>query len=160
MEKNGTPWNNYSKTSSVYITGETKHYAYPFTMNDPTDLQARFVVNAGKSNINFSMDNISVREVVTNLSASSEPVDQVELDCFPNPSSNTLYITCYLEQASTTTLQVYNISGQQVETIDFGIRGAGQNEFIYNTTGLSNGIYLIQMKTDTASKYKKIIISN
>ena len=79
MEKNGTPWNNYSKTSSVYITGETKHYSYPFKMNDPTDLQARFVVNAGKSDINFSIDNISVREAVTTHSESSEPLDQAEL---------------------------------------------------------------------------------
>ena len=129
-------------------------------MNDPTDLKARFIVNAGKSDIGFSINNVSVRESVHSNSVSPEPVDQVELDCFPNPSSKSLFISYYLEQSSAVVLYVYKLSGQLVETIDLGIRGAGRNEFIYNTSWLSNGTYLIRLKTGIENRYKKIIIVN
>ena len=57
-----SPWTNYSKIGPTYITTQKNHYTYTFTMEEPSDSNARVVINTGRYNIDVYIDNISLKE--------------------------------------------------------------------------------------------------
>ncbi|MBN1999756.1 aryl-sulfate sulfotransferase, partial [candidate division KSB1 bacterium] len=57
-----SPFNNYSKSTYYSLKRTTTHYTWDFTMEDPTDLNARVVFNMGNSNTGVYLDNISVKK--------------------------------------------------------------------------------------------------
>ena len=59
-----SPWTNYSKIGYSYITPNPTHFRYPFTMQDPSDYEARVVFNAGTSNDDVYIDNVSLITVL------------------------------------------------------------------------------------------------
>jgi len=59
-----SPWTNYSKIGYSEITPNPKHFSYPFTMQDPSDYNARVVFNAGTSDIDVYIDNVSLFAVL------------------------------------------------------------------------------------------------
>jgi hypothetical protein len=59
-----SPWTNYSKIGYSSITPNPKHFRYPFTMQDPSDYNARVVFNAGTSNFDVYIDNVSLITVL------------------------------------------------------------------------------------------------
>ncbi|MBN2590715.1 MAG: aryl-sulfate sulfotransferase [Sedimentisphaerales bacterium] len=58
-----SPWRNYSGIGPTYITTEPQHFKYTFTMNDATDMNSRVVINAGDSDIDVYLDNVSLKTV-------------------------------------------------------------------------------------------------
>lgn len=59
-----SPYVNYSQ-STYYNLGRTnKHFTWEFTMEDPSDLNARVVFNMGTSTAPVYLDNISVRQKI------------------------------------------------------------------------------------------------
>ena len=59
-----SPWTNYSKIGYSSITPNRKHFRYPFTMQDLSDYNARLVFNAGASDIDVYIDNVSLINVL------------------------------------------------------------------------------------------------
>ena len=59
-----SPWTNYSKIGYSSITPNMSHFRYPFTMQDSSDYNARVVFNAGTSDIDVYIDNISLITVL------------------------------------------------------------------------------------------------
>jgi len=55
-----SPWTNYSKIGYSSITPNPTHFRYPFTMQDASDYNARVVFNAGTSDIDVYIDNVSL----------------------------------------------------------------------------------------------------
>ncbi|MBN1974783.1 MAG: aryl-sulfate sulfotransferase [Sedimentisphaerales bacterium] len=56
-----SPWTNYSKIGTTYITTQKKHCTYSFTMDNAADYNARVVINTGTSDIDVYIDNISLK---------------------------------------------------------------------------------------------------
>ncbi len=59
-----SPWTNYSKIGYSSVTPNPTHFRYPFTMQDPSDYNARVVFNAGTSNVDVYIDNVSLINVL------------------------------------------------------------------------------------------------
>ncbi len=59
-----SPWTNYSKIGYSSITPNPTHFRYPFTMQDPSDYNARVVFNMGTSNLDVYLDNVSLITVL------------------------------------------------------------------------------------------------
>ncbi|NIS54051.1 MAG: hypothetical protein GWN94_23625 [Phycisphaerae bacterium] len=59
-----SPWTNYSQIGYSSITPNPTHFRYQFTMQDPSDYNARVVFNAGTSNIDVYIDNVSLINVL------------------------------------------------------------------------------------------------
>jgi hypothetical protein len=64
VEQGKYPWINYSKTGYSSVTPNPTHFRYHFTMQDPSDYNARVVFNAGSSNIDVYIDNVSLINVL------------------------------------------------------------------------------------------------
>ena len=62
--QNESPWTNYSKIGYSSVTPNPTHFRYPFTMQDPSDYNARVVFNTGTSNIDVYIDNVSLITVL------------------------------------------------------------------------------------------------
>jgi len=59
-----SPWTNYSKIGYSSITPNPTHFRYPFTMQDPSDYNARVVFNMGTSSFDVYIDNVSLITVL------------------------------------------------------------------------------------------------
>lgn len=58
-----SPWTNYSKIGYSYIDTEPQHFEYEFDMENPSDSNSRVVINAGTSDVDVYLDNVSLKYV-------------------------------------------------------------------------------------------------
>lgn len=60
VAQNGSPNQNYSGTSSTFLTPAHTHYRYVFTMSAATDFNAAVIFNLGSANQGVFLDNVSL----------------------------------------------------------------------------------------------------
>ncbi|NQT26978.1 PKD domain-containing protein [candidate division KSB1 bacterium] len=64
VHKNGHPWNNVSHNGSSWITPQKQHFTYEFVLNDPGVTEAFISLNAGGSNHDIYIDNITLIQIL------------------------------------------------------------------------------------------------
>ncbi len=72
-----------------------------------------------------------------------------------NPVTNIRYVT---DDKQFVTLKVYDVLGNEVETLVNEIKPAGNYNVIFDASKLSSGVYLYTLKTGEFSKTKKMIL--
>jgi hypothetical protein len=77
---------------------------------------------------------------------------------YPNPFNPITQISYSIPQISYVTLKVHNLLGQEVKTLFEGFRQQGNYTVTFNSSGLSSGIYLYQMKAGNFMDTKKITL--
>jgi len=77
---------------------------------------------------------------------------------YPNPFNPTTTIQYNLSQSSTITIKIYDILGQEIETLVNTNQFAGEYEVNWNAQSYPSGIYFYQLKTDRFSQTKKLIL--
>lgn len=92
----------------------------------------------------------------------------VLLPCYPNPFNPEVWIPYELSEQSEVEIQIYNIKGQLVRTLDLGMKDKGrytnQDKAAYwdglNETGerTSSGVYFYVLKTHGFSASKKMVM--
>ncbi|MDF1549399.1 MAG: T9SS type A sorting domain-containing protein [Bacteroidales bacterium] len=87
------------------------------------------------------------------------PLNAVKLSVFPNPVTNTAKITFATMQKGPVSVMIFDHAGRNVATIFDGIRESGNQEFIWNPEGLSNGVYLAKIQADGGSQSLKIVVN-
>jgi len=76
---------------------------------------------------------------------------------YPNPAKDHATLEMVLDYPSPVDVKVYNTVGQLLKTTN--TKGNfGENKIQVDLSGLSNGIYLVEIKAGTASTTKKLII--
>ena len=83
----------------------------------------------------------------TSVENPSEKVSQFRLlGNYPNPFNPATQIVYELAGPENIKMEVYNMLGQRVEFVDFGLQSAGRNEASFDASGLSSGIYMIRLQ--------------
>jgi hypothetical protein len=77
---------------------------------------------------------------------------------YPNPFNPTTNIDFSLAKPSHTTIQVFNVVGQLVETIVDQNFSAGTHTIYFQADNLSAGVYFYRIKTDYFTNIKKMIL--
>lgn len=57
-------------------------------------------------------------------------------------------------------LKIYNLVGQEIETLVNNYQIAGQHETKWTATGLPSGIYMCKLETSELSETKKLVLQN
>ncbi|MEI7662035.1 MAG: T9SS type A sorting domain-containing protein [Bacteroidota bacterium] len=77
---------------------------------------------------------------------------------FPNPVKGTTSFLVNIDKPSTVTVEVSNIMGQKVMTLDKGTVGAGSQRYTIDCNPLSSGIYFYTVKINGESYTHKMIV--
>ncbi|MFC2084271.1 aryl-sulfate sulfotransferase [Bacteroidota bacterium] len=143
LERNGSPWENYSKTNPILINRQKKHYSYKFVMEDPTDYQARVVFNCGNYDIDLFLDNISlIEEEITGINVTGKNYLAYNLiNNYPNPFNQTTTIKYEIAELSIIKISVYNITGELITHLLYKTQRPGLHKIEFNALNLSSGVY-------------------
>jgi len=145
---------NLSSPNSFYLwnfggnntsTQENPVFTFPFDGIYPVTL---IVSNA------CGNDTISLDVEVLKLNVSD--INLTEVKVFPNPAKDILNISFSNKSNNSFEISVYNALGQQI----FPLINRKQSQIIIDISGLSNGVYFIQInKQDEQIINKKVIIN-
>jgi hypothetical protein len=75
----------------------------------------------------------------------------------PNPLNSTTLIQYTLHQNSPVTLKILDLSGKEIVVLVNEVQKQGEQEVVFNTTGLPASIYFCILKTNEGIQTKKII---
>ena len=117
---------------------------------------------------NLNSGSYSYRLKQTDLDGSYDYSDVVNVDIsqpaqfrldqnYPNPFNPSTKISYSVPEQSFVSIQVYNITGQEVMSLVNGIQSAGLHQVVFNAKNLSSGIYIARM---TAGSFNSIIKMN
>jgi alkaline phosphatase len=83
-----------------------------------------------------------------------------QLNLYPNPTDNDVTIELVLNEKATIQVNVSNISGQVIHRLATQTLNAGSQTWHYNTSGLTSGIYLINVLSDKGKISKKLVVAH
>ena len=114
--------------------------------------------------IGFSLMDAAIQWILEEDPTGVEQVDVVSPDKFslsqnyPNPFNPSTTIKYNLNQSSKVTLKIYNLSGQELETLINEFQVAGEKEVTWQPKGLPSGIYYYRLQAGDFSETKKLIL--
>ncbi len=85
--------------------------------------------------------------------ASSFPTEYEIQSVYPNPFNASTTITVALPQPSHLSLQIFNTTGQKVSSLAEGQYNQGYQNFVFNGSGLSSGIYFIRLEVAREQRF-------
>jgi hypothetical protein len=77
---------------------------------------------------------------------------------YPNPFNPLTTISFSLETGTDVRLEVFNILGQSVEVLHDGFLASGRHTFDWNGSNYASGLYFYNVKTETISETRKMIL--
>jgi hypothetical protein len=92
------------------------------------------------------------------VNTSEIPTQYVLEQNYPNPFNPSTTIAFSLPSAGKTTLSVYNVVGQKMETLIDGYKEAGQYTVTFDASHLSTGVYFYRLEAGTYSVVKKMLL--
>ncbi len=80
-------------------------------------------------------------------------------EIYPNPVKNNLSITLNLTEQANVEVFVTDLLGKQISVITNEIMPAGNNKLQWTPANISNGIYLLNIKTNNSLQVKKLVLN-
>jgi hypothetical protein len=77
---------------------------------------------------------------------------------YPNPFNPTTTFEYDLPKASDVTLRIYDITGREVNQIQFFQKPAGKHRFVINGSDLGSGMYFLHFSSGFFQSIKKMIL--
>jgi len=145
------PWTNYSKLTYTWLTSDPEHFTYPFKMEDPTDYNARVVLNAGISTQDVYIDNLELRmKMSSDVKKESQTATRFRLyPNYPNPFNPVTSIQYELPERCCVKISIYNVQGQEISVLQDGIRNPGLYTTRFDASGHASGLYFYKMAAHT-----------
>ena len=77
---------------------------------------------------------------------------------YPNPFNPSTLIRFYLPSPENLTVKVFNIAGQELETLINGFQAAGDHEIMWQPKGLPSGLYFCRLQAGEFFETIKFIL--
>ena len=160
-----------SPDSTLIWTFEVSDPAISYTYDDQTDslticssdIQGTFYLYATLTDDSSASD----RDTITiNVSGASAIADMMKgipktykvAQNFPNPFNPVTTIVYGLPRASEVKIEVYNIAGQIVMSLEDGYKPAGYHKVTFDATQLASGLYFYRVQAGKFNKIMKMIL--
>jgi hypothetical protein len=76
----------------------------------------------------------------------------------PNPFNPSTTLSYTLARPMQVELSVYNLLGQQVRTLAFGLQDAGEHSVPFTAGELASGVYVLELKAGGHSQTQKVLL--
>jgi len=157
------PWGEFPKGGGTYNS-----WGSPTALLDSTEYDssatAHFVVFLQTNNAITSY-NIPAKYIFQSATSNTIPTGMQEIESsgayfkmYPNPTNANTNVAFVLEKDQNVSIQVYNLLGENVSTINEGQMSAGRYVVPVNTSALPSGIYMIRFIADNSSTTSKLVI--
>jgi hypothetical protein len=148
-------------------------------VNEETWNKIGFIAGAGASNspkdYSFSDKNITpghylyrLKQIDENGSfkysyevevvVGSNPKQLFLSDAYPNPFNPTTNIKFSVPEKSRITLKIYNLLGQEVETLFHGTLEPGEYQKVFHAERMPSGIYVSVLESNNGRQVKKMVL--
>lgn len=111
-------------------------------------------INGGGNNL--YLDNINVYDGST--SVTEDLAAGYALNVYPNPVDDVAQISFSLGNAAKTTVELFDIVGKKIQTLQAGQSAAGEHSLSLNSSGLPSGVYFVKLTIDRNTFTRKVII--
>ncbi len=153
----GSP--SISLPSAAYVpTSSSDWNAFSFDLTpykNMTNARIRFELRNLRGNNTFIDD--------FTISASTGLVDNLKqemaFNVFPNPMGDAAYAQFELKNAQSVNINICDIAGRKISTLQQGEMQAGMHSLAINRNGLQAGIYLIQVTTKSGTFVHKLVVN-
>lgn len=144
-------WNKITFIQGNGTTTETKYYSYSDILNDnlSTKLLYRLKQVDFDGSVHYS------NEIAIDISI---PTKFTLKQNYPNPFNPITIINYQLSSKSSVTLKVFDILGNEVETLVQEEKDAGYYQVSFDASSLSSGIYFYMLKADNFVQTRKMIL--
>ncbi|MEX1138913.1 MAG: T9SS type A sorting domain-containing protein [Bacteroidota bacterium] len=100
----------------------------------------------------------TVQPVTTVISKSDvTPNSFILSQNYPNPFNPSTTIEFTIPYTGAATLKIFNLLGEEVETLVAGVLSSGRHSVVWNAIGKTSGIYFCQLRTGRFIENRKII---
>ncbi|MCH8494695.1 MAG: T9SS type A sorting domain-containing protein [Balneolales bacterium] len=92
-------------------------------------------------------------EVIVSVERAEDvPADFRLVGNFPNPFNPTTNIMFELGTPDNVTMEVFNVVGQRVASMQLGMKDAGRHQVTFDAANLSSGVYLVRMQVGSSGR--------
>ncbi len=141
----------------IEIEPDSSHILWVYFRPDPDAVMSRSIL--------ISSDDPDEPEVIVEATGSMQDVKddddispgEFSLSTFPNPFNSTTTINYFLPQTQIVTIQLYDMSGRLIETLNDNIQTAGNHSIVWDSREFGSGIYLVQIQSETETRTAKLV---
>ena len=83
----------------------------------------------------------------------------IEMTSYPNPVTDQFTLRFALDEASSVTIDIYDITGKTMRRIEYDSYGAGENSIVIERESLNSGIYILKMNAGNRNGIMKISVN-
>jgi hypothetical protein len=152
--------NNYSEIGATYITERKQHFTRSFDYKYPSDC-GMIHIDAGASDIDFYIDNISLKEVIESDAGNwkaDRPSGYRLQNSYPNPFNLSTTIRYAIPESSEVSLTICDQLGREITTLVNKIQTQGAYSVIWNGRGHSSGIYICRLRAGAFTQTIKLVL--
>jgi hypothetical protein len=91
------------------------------------------------------------------INAIDKSADLSLAGCYPNPVSDIANVRISLGKAASTSIEVYNVTGQKVASVNYGLLSTGEHNLTLDVQNLNRGVYVFIVKAGNETASGKII---
>jgi pectate lyase len=106
----------------------------------------------------YVMENAGVRDNLVNSALSLDHNLSIDLKCYPNPFTDHTNILFTLPSSGTAKINLFNLIGQNIHTISYGLFTSGKNEIKLYRGNLKTGIYILQVEFQDKKITRRLIV--
>ena len=128
------------------------------------DVSIWAALNAVNDNYAYDGDNYNVNHIVvaewspTVSVYSPEAFSNFNLSVYPNPAVDNIYLSYSLQNTSAVSVSIADMNGKVVLNLQKGIRLFGKQSINADVSGISKGIYFIDLNVDGMQCIKKLVV--
>ncbi len=106
---------------------------------------------------NLFLDNINMNSSMVGIY--EESANSSSLDVYPNPFSNNTTLEINLTANQKVRVDVYNVIGENVYSIDKGQLPSGEHKVVLNAEELPSGVYFVTLTTNEGRISKRVVVN-
>ena len=148
-KSSNSDWQKIGFVNGNGTTTEKQSYTY----TDRNLTEGKFNYRLKQVDFNGTFEYSNVVDVVVSTPNKFELVQN-----YPNPFNPTTSISFNLPQAGNVKLAVYNLLGQEVQTLVNGFKEAGLHTVNFEAKNLNSGIYLYKLEANGFSSVRKMTL--